>query len=218
MRLVVPLEESDQREVLAPYPAFRWLWKTMAVWPWKSQQPSEVLEVASFLAELRRKVRDPKGLKRRYLHIVSSLVTYFAVTKGRSDSSRVNHLLRRGMAIQVSSRTSPLMIWTLSKWNLSEGNFTRNASSHLEAEKGHAQGYAENLETGETIGASVPILQDVMVGVREFRRPYKEWWPQLALAQLDVPNPTSKGLKKFHSRGTTLRIETSSRFVRWKRL
>ena len=134
VRLLVPVEESDPREVLTPYPAFRWLWRTLAAWKWGSQQHINVLEVSAFLAEMRRRVRDPNGLKQRYLHIVDSLVTYFAVTKGRSSSIRINRLLRRSMAVQISSRTSPLMTWTLSKWNFSD-----EASRRFEVKNEQAQ-------------------------------------------------------------------------------
>ena len=130
VRLMVPVEEADMREVLAPYPAFRWLWRNLMAWKWAAPQHINILEVSAFLAELRRRVRDPTGMQQRYLHIVDSMVTYFAVTKGRSSSLRINRLLRRSMAVQLCSRTSPLMCWTLSKWNFSD-----EASRKFEAKK-----------------------------------------------------------------------------------
>ena len=129
VRLVVPVEESDPREVLVPYPAFRWLWNNVATWKWGSEQPIEVLEVAAFLAELQRRVQDPKGLKQRYVHVVGSIVTYFAVMKGQSSSVRLNCLLRRAMAVQVSSRTIPIMTWTLSKWKTTASEEAATSSS-----------------------------------------------------------------------------------------
>ena len=304
VRILVPVEGSDLREVLAPYPAFRWLWRNIAAWQWGSKQHTNVLEVAAFLAELQRRVRDPKGLKQRYLHVIGSLVTYFAVTKGRSNSIRLNHLLRRTMAVQISSRAVPLLTWTLSKWKPSDeatqcfgGNAEltyasarsggssgwrqwmpsnsqqRNRFGSVEFQKKKFYNRGRRVRMRETLIRPFQDGKSSCNGVR-----YLEWFPAQpaidqkeigcftavlfpatggaralepwqsgsensgdpiksgghnwclskgrgqmltitkALAQLDVPSPMSKGLKKFHSRGKTLGIETSSRFVRWKKV
>ena len=122
-RLVVPVAESDSREVLTLYPAFRWLWQ------WGSEHALDVLEVASFLAELQRRVQDPQKLMQRYVHVVSSVVAYFAVMKGHSNNVRLNRLLRRAMAVQISSRTVPLMAWSFGKWKGSSAEPTAAPSS-----------------------------------------------------------------------------------------
>lgn len=80
IRLVVPKETADEREVMVPYPAFRWFWKTMMAWRWSAPQHINVLEMTSVLAELRRRSRSVKYFRQRYIHLVDSI--------SESDGSR----------------------------------------------------------------------------------------------------------------------------------
>ena len=71
---------------------------------WAQEQRINVLEVTAVLTEFRRRLRDPSNVNKRIMNVVDSLVTYFALTKGRSGSKRLNRSLRRIMALNVASK------------------------------------------------------------------------------------------------------------------
>lgn len=72
------------------------------------------------LTEFRRRLRDPSNMNKRFMKVVDSLVTYFALTKGRSGSKRLNRTLRRIMALNIASKSVLISLWTLSKWNYAD--------------------------------------------------------------------------------------------------
>ena len=114
----IGLRDTDlDREVNTPYPAFRWLWRTVLAYRWSAEQHINILEITAVLVEYRRRLRDERAIKTRFLNVVDSLVTYYAVSKGRSGSIRMNRCLRRMMALNVASKTVVVNLWTLSKWN-----------------------------------------------------------------------------------------------------
>ena len=71
---------------------------------WAQEQRINVLEVTAVLTEFRRRLRDPSNVNKRIMNVVDSLVTYLALTKGRSGSKRLNRSLRRIMALNVASK------------------------------------------------------------------------------------------------------------------
>ena len=79
-----------------------------------------MLELTAVLTEFRRRLRDTDHINKRILNVVDSLVTYFAVTKGRSGSKRLNRTLRRIMALNLASKSVLISLWTLSKWNYAD--------------------------------------------------------------------------------------------------
>ena len=119
LRIWVPAT-AVEREVHVPYPAFRWLWRTVMAYRWTAGQHINILEVTAVLTEFRRRLRNPENIHIRFLNIVDSLVTYYAVTKGRSGSKRMNRALRRIMALNLASKSSMMILWTLSKWNYAD--------------------------------------------------------------------------------------------------
>ncbi|CAE7375548.1 unnamed protein product [Symbiodinium sp. CCMP2592] len=104
-----------------PYPAFRWLWRDVLSYKWKQPQHINVLELTAFLAELRRRSRDQAQHGRRFFCIVDSLVTFYVLGKGRSSSKRLNRICRRVTAISLATGLIPISLWTISKWNFSDG-------------------------------------------------------------------------------------------------
>lgn len=120
VRISVPNSEADREQVL-PYPAFRWLWKTVLSYRWHHEQHINILEVTAVLTEFRRRLRSSHNIHKRFFNIVDSMVTYFALTKGRSGSRRLNRPLRRVMALNVASKSVLVTVWTLSKWNFADG-------------------------------------------------------------------------------------------------
>lgn len=117
----IGLSQRDPRsEIHFPYPAFRWLWRTVLSYRWSESQHINVLEVTAVLTELRRRLRDPANVGKRFLNVVDSLVTFYAVTKGRSGSRKLNRPLRRMMALNVAGKSVVVSLWTLSKWNYAD--------------------------------------------------------------------------------------------------
>ncbi|CAE7227476.1 unnamed protein product [Symbiodinium sp. CCMP2592] len=110
----------------APYPAFRWHWKDVLSYKWKQPQHINVLELTAFLAELRRRTRDLTQHNHRFFCIVDSLVTFYVLGKGRSSSKRLNRICRRVTALTLASGVLPISLWTISKWNFSDGALPRS--------------------------------------------------------------------------------------------
>ena len=119
VRLRVPDADID-REVVYPYPAFRWLWRTVLSYKWAASQHINVLEVTAVLVEFRRRLRSEENMGKRFMNIVDSLVTFYAITKGRSGSKKLNRPLRRIMALNIASKSVIMSLWTLSKWNFAD--------------------------------------------------------------------------------------------------
>ena len=120
VRLCVPSEEVEKRETLVPYPAFRWLWKAVLSYKWSEPQHINILEATAVLTEFRRRLRQPDMVGKRFFNVVDSMVIYFAMSKGRSGSRRLNRTLRRIMALSICSQTIPVNLWTISKWNFAD--------------------------------------------------------------------------------------------------
>lgn len=116
-RLLSPKEETNGREVLVPYPAFRWNWRSCLAHEWPSQHGLRGLEMVAMLAELRRRARSPQQFNQVYIHVVDSVPCLWAVEKGRSKSRRVNRTLQRFLALAMAANIHPLVTWTLTKWS-----------------------------------------------------------------------------------------------------
>ena len=112
-----PLRES---RLQAPYPAFRWKWKTQLSWAWRMEQHINILEMQAFLTHLRHRARVTGTFGQRFLHILDSRVSCGVIAKGRSSSRRLNRVARRIAALALAYDNSPLTLWTISKWNFSD--------------------------------------------------------------------------------------------------
>ena len=120
VRLTVKHEEIERKETVIPYPAMRWLWRTVMAYRWSEKQHINILEATAVLVEFRRRVRNPNGLGIRFFNVIDSVVIYYAMAKGRSSSKKLNRTLRRVMALALFSRSTPVNLWTLSKWNFAD--------------------------------------------------------------------------------------------------
>ena len=116
-RLLSPKEETNGKEVLVPYPAFWWNWRSCLAHEWPSQHGLRGLEMVAMLAELRRRARSPQQFNQVYIHVVDSVPCLWAVEKGRSKSRRVNRALQRFLALAMAANIHPLATWTLTKWS-----------------------------------------------------------------------------------------------------
>ena len=88
---------------------------------WGVAQHINVLEMTAILAELRRRARTKAEFCQRYINVIDSMVCYHALSKGRTGSTRLNRVLRRIIAVEAATSLRPLVVWTLSKWNFSDG-------------------------------------------------------------------------------------------------
>ena len=104
-----------------PYPAFRWRWKDVLSYRWREPQHINVLEMTAFLTELRRRARDKDELGKRFFCVLDSLVSFYVLGKGRSSSKRLNRVSRRIASLSLASGLIPMCLWTISKWNFSDG-------------------------------------------------------------------------------------------------
>eukprot|EP00435_Cladocopium_sp_Y103_P074422 s46_g48.t1 len=112
--------ENGEFTIMAPYPAFVWLWRTLVAYRWSSKQHINCLEVGAFLVEIRRRARDVTCLQGRFINITDSQVTFHCLTKGRSSSPRLNRLIRRVAAVSFAADLAPFHLWTISKWNFAD--------------------------------------------------------------------------------------------------
>ena len=112
--------ESGEFTLMAPYPAFVWLWRTLVSYRWMNPQHINTLEVSAFLVEMRRRARDQTAVRSRFINITDSQVTFHCLTKGRSSSPRLNRIIRRISAVSFAADLTPFHVWTISKWNFAD--------------------------------------------------------------------------------------------------
>ncbi|CAE7290874.1 unnamed protein product [Symbiodinium sp. CCMP2592] len=73
------------------------------------------------LGRAQKTVQGPGATWKRFFCIVDSLVTFYVLGKGRSSSKRLNRICRRITAISLATGLIPITLWTISKWNFSDG-------------------------------------------------------------------------------------------------
>ena len=122
--------DSGEFTLMAPYPAFVWLWRTLLAYRWMAPQHINTLEVSAFLVEIRRRARDIDAVRSRFINITDSQVTFHCLTKGRSSSPRLNRVIRRISAVSFAADITPYHLWTISKWN-----FADHGSRRFESKK-----------------------------------------------------------------------------------
>ena len=127
--------EDGSVTLMAPYPAFKWQWKTKLSYPWKHSQHIYVLEVSAFLVEFRRRAREIAQLGARFFNVTDSQVGFFTRSKGRSKAPRLNRLLRRINAVILVSQVMPIHLWTTSKWNFADAP-SRRFEAHRDGFRG----------------------------------------------------------------------------------
>ncbi|CAK0870625.1 unnamed protein product [Prorocentrum cordatum] len=105
---------------VAPCPAFRWAWKTVAAYSWRSPQHISILEVVAFLNHVTEAAQSRRFLGKRFFHVVDSQVAAAVVAKGRSSSRSLNSQLRKLAGLLLAGDIYPLMVWALSGWNFAD--------------------------------------------------------------------------------------------------
>eukprot|EP00435_Cladocopium_sp_Y103_P014735 s3102_g3.t1 len=121
IRAYVTLDDEDTGRQEIPYPALRWRWRTLMSFPWDREAHINELELATVVALVKHRARSSTCFHRRWMLIIDSMVTRGALAKGRSPSRRLNRLLRRTSAVQLASDSYAFPLWTISRWNFSDG-------------------------------------------------------------------------------------------------
>ena len=96
-------------------------WRTVFSYKFKWGSHINILELSAFLSHLRHRARTVKSRNERFYHILDSKVACGVITKGRSSSRRLNRVCRRIAALVLAVDTYPLILWTISGWNFSDG-------------------------------------------------------------------------------------------------
>ena len=89
----------------------------MAV-PWKDDgEHINVLETRAFLLAMRWRARNRDEHGKRFLHLVDSMVTMGAITKGRSSSLRLRRVVAKCNAVLLASHFYPCLGYVRSAEN-----------------------------------------------------------------------------------------------------
>lgn len=83
-----------------------WVWHEMLSYPWKYVARINELEARGALQSLRWRLRRLKGIGRRYLHILDSIVSLAVLSKKRSSSHQLNRVVKRYDALELASSAS----------------------------------------------------------------------------------------------------------------
>ena len=104
-----PLQTYDRLRTSVP--AKLWFWRTACGWKWKTG-PGETgehinrLELRAVLTSIKWRVLKQKCRRRRFLHLVDSLVSLHIVNKGRSSSRKLRRIMKRISAWLLLSANS----------------------------------------------------------------------------------------------------------------
>ena len=95
----------------------RWVWTIADSYPYHQEEHINVLELRSILHALEWRARSKVSQGQRFLHLSDSQICLAVLTKGRSSSKKINHLLRRICALCLAMGWYPLYAWIESRLN-----------------------------------------------------------------------------------------------------
>jgi hypothetical protein len=121
IRAYVNVEDDEVSRHEIPYPALSWRWKTLMAFAWDREAHINELELATVVALIKHRGRSSATFRKRWMLIVDYMVTRGALAKGRSPSRRLNRLLRRSAASLLATDSYVYPLWTISRWNFSDG-------------------------------------------------------------------------------------------------
>ena len=109
--------EEEQHEV--PYPVLRKRWRTKTSYRWRQEGHINELEINARVVMSRRRGRNVAKFGKRWMHVLDSMVSRGALTKG-SSSVRINRPLRKHAAHSIAQDNYLFLLWTISGWNFSD--------------------------------------------------------------------------------------------------
>ena len=90
-------------------PARLWRWREVTGWRWRhSGEHINVLELRAILTTLRWLVTRRGGYSRRFLHLTDSLVCLHSLSRGRSSSRKLRHVLMRVNSLILAADLHPI--------------------------------------------------------------------------------------------------------------
>ncbi len=95
----------------------RWVWTVGDAYPFKSPEHINILELRAILHALQWRARSSLTHSKRFLHLSDSQICLAVLSKGRSSSKRINHVLRRICALCLVMNWYPLWAWVESRLN-----------------------------------------------------------------------------------------------------
>jgi len=95
----------------------RWVWTVGDAYPFKTAEHINILELRAILHALQWRARSSLSHNKRFLHLSDSQICLAVLSKGRSSSKRVNHVLRRICALCLAMNWYPLWAWVESRLN-----------------------------------------------------------------------------------------------------
>ena len=102
----------------ASIPARLWKWKVVAGWRWTgSPEHINSLEMRAVLTTLKWRVEFKQQTRRRFLHLIDSLVVLHSLARGRSSSRKLRASLSRINALLLCSGTQALWGYVNTKDN-----------------------------------------------------------------------------------------------------
>ena len=95
----------------------RWSSSVADAYPYRVPDHINVLELRSILHALEWRARSSVSHSQRFLHLSDSQICLAVLTKGRSSSKKLNHLLRKICALCLTLNIYPLYAWIESRLN-----------------------------------------------------------------------------------------------------
>ena len=95
-------------------PARLWKWKVACGWSWKRPQSGNVehinrLEIRAVLTSIKWRILKAKQTRKRFLHLVDSLVSLHIINKGRSSSRKLRAITKKIAAWLLLSGNSCIL-------------------------------------------------------------------------------------------------------------
>ena len=102
----------------ASIPAKLWQWKTTASWKWTgSPEHINVLEMRAVLTALRWRLERHKVVHSKFVHLIDSMVTLHALSRGRSSSRKLRRTLLRINALLLATKSQSVWAYVHTKQN-----------------------------------------------------------------------------------------------------
>ena len=103
-------------------PSKLWRWKVVAGWKWKHfncQKPEHInkLELRAVYTTLKWRIERAGQTKRRFLHLLDTMVGMHILNKGRSSSVKMHSVVYRISALLLASGLTPIVAFVASKNN-----------------------------------------------------------------------------------------------------
>ena len=106
----------------ASVPSKLWKWQTVAGWRWSpSKEHINVLEMRAALTALRWRLEQRKSHRKKFVHLIDSLVCLHSLSRGRSSSLKLKRTLLRINSLLLATHSQALWAYVHTKDNPADG-------------------------------------------------------------------------------------------------